>query len=240
MKERRAKIAVDAAGPYTVARVMDEYLANIKRTGRPIRGATGVTNALVKPKLGNIAAENLTTARLQEWLHEAASQPRRAKTPKGEPQRYHPLPTDPDSTRRRQSSANRSFAVLKAALNRAWKAGKISTDSAWRRVEVFHSVAGVRTRYLSVPEAKRLVNACPPDFRKLVQGALATGARYGQLATLVASDFNPAQNTLRLRSRKGRGVEKTYYAILADEGATLFKEACAGLAGTDHIFKKAD
>jgi len=41
-------------------------------------------------------------------------------------------------------------------------------------------VAAARVRYLTVAEAKRLLNACNPDFRRLVQAALATGARYGE------------------------------------------------------------
>lgn len=68
---------------------------------------------------------------------------------------------------------------------------------------------------------KRCLGVCGGDFRKLVQGALATGAHYGQLAALVASDFNPA----RMKSRKGRGVEKVHYAVLADEGAAFFERS---------------
>ena len=42
-------------------------------------------------------------------------------------------------------------------------------------------------------EFKRLMNASDPDFRKLVQAALLTGCRYGELSRLTAEDFNPPQ-----------------------------------------------
>ena len=54
-------------------------------------------------------------------------------------------------------------------------------------------------RYLTVAEAKRLINAADPDFRILVQAALQTGARYGELARLTVTDFNPHVGTLSIQ-----------------------------------------
>src|SRR5437868_10746723 len=90
-------------------------------------------------------------------------------------------------------SANRTLTVLKAALNMAWREHPkaVPSNGEWRRVEPFENVEAARIRYLSVVEAKRLINGCNPDFRKLVQGGLQTGARYGELAALQVHDFNP-------------------------------------------------
>ena len=63
---------------------------------------------------------------------------------------------DADAIRRRRSSANRTLTVLKAALNRAWREGKVRSDDAWRRVEPFEEADAARVRYLTVAEAKRL------------------------------------------------------------------------------------
>ena len=125
-------------------------------------------------------------------------------------------------------------------MNRAWRDGKVTSDATWRRVEPFHSVDAARIRYLPVAEAKRLVNACPPDFRRLVQAALQTGARYGQLAKLVAADFDLDSGTVQFRSRKGRGREKIFRCVLTEEGVKFFRQVVAGLAGTDVIFRRAD
>src|SRR5207249_3734129 len=104
------------------------------------------------------------------------------------------------------------------------------SDEAWRKVEPFHGVDAARVRYLSIAESKRLINACPPDFRKLVQGALQTGARYGQLARVLASDFDADNRTLRLTTRKGKGKLKVFHVVLTDEGAQFFQQCCAGLS----------
>ena len=56
------------------------------------------------------------------------------------------------------------------------------SDAAWRRVEPFPDADAARARYFTVDEAKRLINASDPDFCRLVQAALVTGARYSELA----------------------------------------------------------
>ena len=145
--------------------------------------------------------------------------------------------SDGDALRRRRASANRTLTVLKAALNRAWREGRVSSDEAWRRVEPFEEADAARVRYLTVAEAKRLLNACDPDFRRLAQAALVTGARYGELTALWASDFNPDSGTIHVRtSKSGKGR----HIVLNDEGAALFKSLAAGKAGDAILLSKAD
>jgi integrase len=94
-----------------------------------------------------------------------------------------------------------------------------------------------RIRYLSVAEAKRLLNACDPDFRSLVQAALATGARYGELIMLRVSDFNHDSGTIHVRtSKSGKGR----HIVLNDEGVALFSSLVAGKPGTAVLLTKAD
>ena len=145
--------------------------------------------------------------------------------------------SDHEAIRRRRASANRTLTVLKAALNRAWREGKIPSDEAWRRVEPFEEVDAARVRYLTVAEAKRLLNACDPDFRRLAQAALVTGARYGELTALRASDFNPDSGTIHVRtSKSGKGR----HIVLNDEGVALFKSLAAGKSGDAVLLSKAD
>jgi integrase len=127
--------------------------------------------------------------------------------------------------------------VLKAALNRAWREGKIPSDEAWRRVEPFEEVNAARVRYLTVAEARRLSNACDPDFRVLAQAALATGARYGELITLRASDFNPDSGTVHVRTSKS---SKGRHIVLNDEGMALFKALAAGKSGNAILLTRLD
>jgi integrase len=113
-------------------------------------------------------------------------------------------PDDEDARRARKATANRILTMLKAALNRAFHADRVSSDSAWRKVKPFRKVDEAVVRYLSPTEARRLVAACPEDFRKLVRAALLTGCRYSELARLKCSNFNSDSGTLAIRLSKGK------------------------------------
>ncbi|MGE0038310.1 MAG: tyrosine-type recombinase/integrase [Xanthobacteraceae bacterium] len=241
MRSRRVTIATGGVeGPYTVRRAIEDYCEFLKDHGKDHKGPQTRANALILPTLGDIEVAALTTEQLRKWLVGVANSPARLRTRAGKPQKYREKATDEATKRPRKATANRTFTILKAALNRAWRDGKVASDTAWRRVDPFHSTDAARVEYLAIDEPKRLLNASPTDFRKLVSGALVTGARYGQLAKMVAADFNPTSRSVTLRSRKGKGKLKTYTASLNEEGVKFFAQAVVGLAPTDLIFKKAD
>jgi len=150
-------------------------------------------------------------------------------------QRFKDDTSDPERDRRRKATANRILTILKAALNRAWRDGKTPSDSAWRRVEPFESVESARVRYLSIAEATRLINASDADFRRLVRGALETGARYGELCALLVSDFNRDSGTIAIRQSK---AGKPRHVVLTDGGAAFFRSITAGRAGSEFLFIK--
>jgi integrase len=230
----------ERTGPYTIATAMDDYLAFLESSRKTAADARWRDHAFIRPAFGAVDVEKLSTEKIRQWITDLAKQPPRLRTRKGEDQKFREMASGDESIRRRRASTNRTLTVLKAALNRAWREGKASSDAAWRRVEPFHSVSAARIRYLSIAEAKRLLNACPADFRQIVRAALETGGRYGQLAELTAADFDSDNNTVQLRTRKGRGQEKVYRAVLTAEGANFFMQVCAGLAAADTIFKKSD
>lgn len=127
------------------------------------------------------------------------------------------------------------MTLLKAALNFAWKRGKANSDEAWRRVKPFREADAARVRYLSSDEVTRLVNACQGPFRDLVQGALFTGARYGELVRFRASDFNPDAGTLTVRTSKSG---KARHIVLTAEGVAFCAAIMAGKLGEDLIFAR--
>ena len=227
------------SGPYTVRECLEEYLTWLhghRKTGNDARYRV---DTHIAPKLGDIQCNRLTTAELQKWLRDLASAPARLRSKKDakKPNFRAPVKGDDEAIRRRRASANRTLTVLKAALNRAWREGKISSDDAWRRVEPFEEADGARARYLTVAEAKRLLNACDPDFRRLAQAALASGARYGELATFRAADFSPDSGTIHVRTSKSG---KARYIVLNDEGVALFRSLVAGKPGDALLLVKAD
>jgi integrase len=226
-------------GPYTVAHCLDEYVAWLdghRKTGHDARYRVSTH---IAPKLGEILCDRLTTAEIQKWLRDLAASPALLRSRKGSKKRNVRVldKADADAVRRRRSSANRTLTVLKAALNRAWREGRVRSDDAWRRVEPFEEADAARVRYLTIAEAKRLLNACDPDFRTLAQAALATGARYGELAALRAADFNPDSGTVHVRtSKSGKGR----HIVLNGEGAALFKSLAAGNPSDALLLVKAD
>lgn len=121
---------------------------------------------------------------------------------------------DDDARRARKATANRILTILKAALNRAFFADRASSDTAWRKVKPFKRVDEAVVRYLSIAEIRRLVSACPEDFRKLIEAALYTGCRYAELTRLRYEDYNDDSGTLSVRLSKG----KNRHVVLTEEG----------------------
>ena len=166
----RAKIKV---GPLTVRKVVEDYLQFLEDNRKTAHDARYRAAAFIYPALGDEKVEALSTDQLQHWHTALAKAAPRVRTKAGERQQHREIADDDESRRRRQSTANRTLTVLKAALNRAWRKEKVASNAAWHRVEPFKGVNAARVRYLTVAEAKRLINAADPEFRPLVQAALA-------------------------------------------------------------------
>src|SRR5262249_28828276 len=190
--------------------------------------------------LGVVELAKLNTQQLRTWRDNLVKAGARLRTIEGKTQKHREIEDD-DALRARRASVNRTWATLRAALNHAFREGQVETDREWRKVKPFKGVDGQRTEYLEIAEAKRLVNACEPDFRLLVQAALATGGRYSSLANLRVRDFQADARTIDLRTRKGDGSLKVFPVILEpDEALPFFKRVCAGRADNDLIFTKAN
>jgi integrase len=235
----RAHAAIGKTGPITVADVVDDYIQHLQSEGRPASTVADVRyrdGAFIRGRLGNIKAADLTADILRKWRDALVEAPARVRTRAGEAQKHR----ETTDQRARRASANRTWTTLRAALNYAFHTDKIASDKAWKKVKPFGSVDHARVRYLSIAEAKRLINAADREFRPLLQAALLTGGRYGQLAALVASDFNADAGTVTMRTRKGSGSVKTYHVHLTAEGVKFFKAVCANRRGDDLIFTRAD
>jgi integrase len=227
-KAQARHVHAERFGRLTVRDAVESYLESKEADGRDVVDSRCRANAHIYPTLGDIECEELTTDTLRKWHRALAKALPRTRSKPGKEQRYRAFSGEKEAVRQRQASANRVMTILKAALNQAFDNGKVASDAAWRKVKRFKGVDAARLRYLTVAEANRLINACDPDFGKLVQAALQTGARYGQLAQLVVSDFNPDVGTIRMRTRKGDGHDKQYHVTLTIEGVSFFEELCVG------------
>jgi integrase len=233
---RRVHDANGVHGPLTVGRVLDDYVAFLAAHRKTARDAKLRIEALIRPALGNITADSLTVEVLRAWHAGLAKTPPRARTAKGAAkQNFRDTTSDPDAERRRKATANRTLVVLKAALNRAWRDGRVASDAAWRRVEPFAGADAARQHWLTIAEAQRLINASAPEFRPLVQAALQSGCRYGELIRLTVADFNADAGTVAIRTSKSG---KARYVILSDEGRIFFERLCAGRKGSEIMLTK--
>src|ERR1700674_2114765 len=160
-------------GPYSVRECVEEYLTWLQGHRKTGPDARHRVSTHIVPKLGDTLCDTLTTGAIQKWLLDLANSRAglRSKKDAKKPNVREFKKDDPEAVRRRRASANRTLTVLKAALNRAWREGKIPSDEAWRRVEPFEEADAARVRYLTVAEAKRLLNASEPNFRRLTQAA---------------------------------------------------------------------
>src|SRR5262249_62382777 len=131
---------------------MESYFESLDAHRKTARDARVRAEALILPQLGDIEVQALTTERLRKWHLGLAKMAAR-----------HGQRDDGDGQRRRRSTANRMLTTLKAALNLASREGRTPSDAAWRRVEPFKGVDVPRLRYLSVAEAKRLINGCADE-----------------------------------------------------------------------------
>ncbi|MGD0109444.1 MAG: site-specific integrase [Rhodopila sp.] len=226
--------AATPARPYTVADSIADYLADyVARGGKAIRTTRQMAETHILPTLGETAVGRLTRDSLKSWHRAVAAIPARVRAKAGE-KRHRDSQGDPDAGRRRRSSANRVLTVLKAALNHAHGEGKVTCASdAWAAVKPFREADKAKVRYLLDDEVTRLVNACPPDFRAIVTGALLTGCRYGELCALKVGDFDPQAATVTIRQSK---AGKPRHVALTDEGRGFFQSAAAGKAGNARLF----
>jgi integrase len=229
---------VEPAGPLNVKSAMEQYIAFLTSQGKPTNDTERRAAAHILPTLGHVEVSALTSATIRNWLAALAKAPALVRSKKDARVRStKAAPSTEEAKRQRRSSSNRVLTILKAALNHAFDEGKVSNNSAWgRRVKPFRNADRARLRYLTIAEARRLINASDREFRQLVEGALISGARYGQLRSLVVSDFNPDAGTLRVLTRKGDGSEREYHIRLNDEGREFFAQLCLGRASNEIIF----
>ena len=234
---RRAHAANGVAGPLTVQAAVESYLEFLETNRKSAVDTRHRAKAHIYPTLGNVEVATLSTDLLRKWQAGLVKALPRARTKPGKAQQHRVFDGSEEAVRRRRSSANRVLTILKAALNHAFHDGKVASDAAWRKVKPFHGVDAARVRYLTVAEAKRLINAADPEFRPLVQAALQTGCRYGELTRLEVPDFNADSGTLAVRQSKSG---KPRHVVLTDEGGAFFTQLAAGRSGGGLLLRRAN
>jgi integrase len=220
----------------TVRKAMERYIEFKQAQGQSVTDLVSRASAHIIPVLGDAVVSELSAEQLRRWLATLAASPKMKRTGQDARQQYGAEPVTDDDVRRRRASANRVLTYLKAALNHCFDEGHVPSNDAWgRKLKPFRDVEVARVRYLTVAEAKRLINASDPEFRPLVEAALQTGARYSELVRLEVADFNPDAGTVTIRKSKSG---KARHIVLTDEGVAFFRQVCAGRSGSDRMFQR--
>jgi integrase len=202
------KLAGDltVAGPYTVRQCIADYVADLRlRAGDD--SATRIRQNAEKhiiPTLGKIQVSRLSTQRLKTWRDGLVAES-----------------GDAEKVRQSKDTANRILRIFTAALNRAFRDGTVASDSEWRRVKAFPKVSKARDVFLTAAQCRALIDACTPDFGALVESAVLTGARLGELATATVKAFDTRQGTLHVDGKTGpRDI------VLSDDAVAHLKQLC--------------
>lgn len=216
----------------TVNDVMDYYMKHQEAESRSPKTTQYAIGKHIEPTIGKKRLVKLTIDNITDWRNELA-EPKGKKTNQHQKARYSAR----ELRRRRQASANRILTILKAALNYAERTGKYRGQAPWKLVSPFKNVDATEHPYLTRDEAIRLQNACVPDLRLLVRGALETGCRYGELTSMKVADFNTDAGTILVRESKSGKVR---HAPLTDSGHEFFDELVVDKKRSELMFLRAD
>ena len=245
---------VHHGAPHTIRDLIDGYVGFLEQHRKSAADARSNLNAYLVPYFGETRlVASLTSADFEKWQPWALTHKPRGRLKDGKQSKQAmrdkaqargkevpplaPAASKEELLRRRKSRLNRIINDVHAALEYAADTGKVSNRDAWSRLQKYRGVDQARIQWLTVEQARRLANACEPDFRRLIEVALLTGARYGELCRMLARDFDARSRTALVAESKS---SKPRRLPLTDEGCLLLEELTAGKAPDDFVLVKAD
>jgi integrase len=228
-RRQRGLPEIRKIGPYTVRDCLSDYYDYLETEKKSADYVKIKMNAVVGP-IENIDCDHLIQRAIIDWRKDISRT--MPKLPGGKLRLENNYDwKDPENIRKRKASANNAFLFLRAALNRSWREGIITSNEAWCRIEMFGETLKARARFLTHAECHRLlVAASRDDLRKLLKAGLHTGARKGELAALQCADFNSDVGNLHISKSKG-GRERDIW--LTPEAVQFFTKITAGRAGDE-------
>ena len=198
--------AVRRATRGTVKDALENYLADLRRHGRPdtAKVALGQFKLTVyKDQLAELELESATRDDFLEWR-------------------------DRLTAGRKARSVNRHVRAVVAGLNRAVELGHVGTAAAWKLKPLAEDVDDGETAvFLSASQRKAIAAAAEPHAATFFRGLELTGARPKELAGATVGDYDG--ESLRLAHRKGRPPKlRVRHVVLSAEGVKFFDEQAKG------------
>jgi integrase len=241
---------------YKVKDACRDYLLEYVDLGKKdLKGATATINAhILVPELEERPVPALIRKEIKAWHRKLAKKdPRRRCKKDGTPANRKKVSKteaakkkgmeveeyEKECERARKATANRILTCLKAVLNFAVTEEFVDCPrDPWANVQPFPNTDKARTRFLEIGEQLAIVKASAPGLRTLLQAAMFTGARYGELALLKVSSFNPTTGLLYVIPDT-----KTYtdrYISLSPEAQEFFREITKDRPKSDRLLLKSN
>lgn len=194
----------------TLEQIRASKHGDLSRDDRNIKKSLSVFERLiVADELGKIYLDKLRSDMLTAWLRRLVAD-------------IDPL--DVDDFRSAKSTANRTWASFRAALNWAFKQRLIATDNAWRAVERFKDAESSREFIPTDADIAKLYKCAPAEVIRVCEFLRHTGCRSGEAYRATVESFDKAGKTLTISTdtKTGRRVvplssdAAEYLAELAD------------------------
>jgi len=222
---------------YTIRDLIDSYVGYLEQHRKSAADARSNLNAYLIPHFGeDRQVAGLTSADFEKWQPWALTHKPRGRLKDGK-QSKQAMRDKAKAQGKEVPPSARIINDVHAALEYAADTGKVSNRDAWGRLQKYRGVDQARIQWLTVEQARRLTNACEPDFRRLIEVALLTGARYGELRRMLVRDFDARSKTALVAESKS---SKPRRLPLTEEGCRLLEELTAGKDPNDFALIKAD
>src|SRR6202035_2306228 len=223
---------------YTAKNAVDDYIAQLRLNSHTAKEAEGLLNHyLLRFFDPDRALPDLTREDFARWPAWAMANPPRGRRKKAAVRQAVPEDEALERERKRKERVNRVLNNVLACLNRAYADDRVPSNIAWSRLKRFRGTDRARKRWLDIAGCQRLMNACSLDFRKILQAALLTGARWSELRQLRAGDYDDGAGTILIAKAKS-GTAR--YVYLTKEGQAAFAEWTAGLESQALIFTRSN
>jgi integrase len=135
------------------------------------------------------------------------------------------------------ASLARTFTSLRAALNLAIRRERVGVAArqSWVALELPAVPDNRRTRFLDLKERRALLNACQGGLKDLVQGALLTGARAGELTSALCRQLDARTGHMVFAGKTGRRT-----VALSTAALKLFVRLAKNKRPDDYLFVRDD
>jgi integrase/recombinase XerD len=224
-------------GAYTVGDALADYVTwkRLAAARTTFAGNLSLINHHLIDRLGDIPLDELTGRHVQRFCVDVLETPPKRGNQRLGPRRDLASLAGVD-LRNRKATLNTLLGILRIAVQVAWENGETDSERAWRCIRRIPNSEPVRTEFLTRDECRRLLQACRPDLRLLVQAALYTGCRAQELTRLRVADV--ATHIFGIFVAPSKNY-RSRYIYLPDEGMAFFLRQSDGRDPSSPVFLNA-